>query len=89
MFKEQFEAADEEFQEHLILFRERVMGKPTMEERSSCTEQLESVMPLALARLYAAQDERYALGEKMFKMECTSDLQVICPQVHPMRCGCL
>ena len=51
MFSEQL--ADDEFQEHLILFREKVKGKPTMEERPRCVEQAQLTMPLALARLYA------------------------------------
>ena len=52
LFSEQL-GADDEFQEHLILFREKVKGKPTMEGRSRCVEQAQLTMPLALARLYA------------------------------------
>ena len=39
--------------ETIVHFKEAVMGEPSMEQREQCVSTTESVMPIALGRVYA------------------------------------
>ncbi|CAI7997216.1 Phosphate-regulating neutral endopeptidase PHEX, partial [Geodia barretti] len=44
---------DATIRESLILFRQLVLGKPSMDEQQECVQIVEQVLPLALGRVYA------------------------------------
>lgn len=44
---------DSTIRESLILFRQSVLGEPSMDQQQQCVQIVENVLPLALGRVYA------------------------------------
>ena len=44
---------DAAIRESLVLFRQQVLGKPSMDQQQQCVSIVEMILPLALGRVYA------------------------------------